>query len=1023
MTSLRAPVNPPLVFGFFLVLGFRSLASADDTVFVRPLNTGTSQELNSALNPPRARDNDLTNFARLTSGAPNLVLATTAQVNLGAVTGVTLHIVNQASANTQSGEIHWASSSSTVHGSAYAFTAGASIVTSTFVVTSERKWNWEDFAALAIHARWLSDADGANDVRAYEVYFVVQSTPRVKAVSAETLDDNANGQIDAFRITLSSPIVDSTVGSSAPGFAVGGSAVGLVYSPAGLINFPDAADDNVIYIRFPESGTPDTAQVPQITYSLSGGTVKDAAGLSLDDVLESTLVEQDKAPPALVDAKASDASGGGINIQTADEVQLVFSENTNQPVIDASNINNVLQIQSWGQTWGNSLNSAIWIAPSVFKVALKVDGAPDPNFDVGASTRITTRTNSTPTIQDAAGNISTSSIALGGNFGADSIPPVIGSRETQDQDLDGFIDVVKITFTEAVRDSSMTASIAAGRWSVSGASGLSFDTGAASSDTVALIRFTDGVLGTAQTPNVVYTKGAAGIFDNVVDMAATGNELASNSGLAADSAGPVLLSAVASDNSILAPEVDGDDSVQFVFSEPTNRPILDSSNINTVLALTPATHTWGDVTTTWDSQTQLTVRFNCPTDICGATLVAGDIVTVSGGAILDLAVTGANAALGTKLLGGSFAGVDTASPTIVSVFPQDQAVGVSVSTVVVVTFSERMVKSQAQDAVSLTAVLDQAGQALDASVSAAVVYSTATQKLTLTPDAALSAGFTYQIVVTTQATDNFGIPLASSGVFRFATLMDSSQANAVLGSDGKVLCRIPAGALSQSVSVEVNENALSAPRGTTGAVLNTAESKFNTDRPSGFDQLIPSSAREIVVRDGGGAVVSDFLSRPADVTLPYSETGGIVNGTSPGVREESLKMYTLDTDHSLWVPLAETSIDTAQNTVTGKVYHFSFFVLAGTSDVDLSPAFAFPVPFRPARGDKEITFTALSPQATIEIFTLAGEKVKTIQHASGANQLAWDVRNEKGSLVASGVYHYVIKNASSMKKGKLVIVR
>jgi photosystem II stability/assembly factor-like uncharacterized protein len=57
--------------------------------------------------------------------------------------------------------------------------------------------------------------------------------------------------------------------------------------------------------------------------------------------------------------------------------------------------------------------------------------------------------------------------------------------------------------------------------------------------------------------------------------------------------GPVLLSAVASDNLIPVPGIDNDDQVLILFDEQTNKPLIDASNINSILALTSG-HSWTD---------------------------------------------------------------------------------------------------------------------------------------------------------------------------------------------------------------------------------------------------------------------------------------------------------------------------------------------------------------------------------------------------------------------------------------------
>jgi hypothetical protein len=70
-----------------------------------------------------------------------------------------------------------------------------------------------------------------------------------------------------------------------------------------------------------------------------------------------------------------------------------------------------------------------------------------------------------------------------------------------------------------------------------------------------------------------------------------------------------------------------------------------------------------------------------------------------------------------------------------------------------------------------------------------------------------------------------------------------------------------------------------------------------------------------------------------------------------------------------------------------------------------------------------VTFAALTLRATITVFTVSGEKVKTLQKDSNIDSMGWDLRNEAGQRVASGLYLYVVTAPGSSKKGKLVLVR
>ena len=82
---------------------------------------------------------------------------------------------------------------------------------------------------------------------------------------------------------------------------------------------------------------------------------------------------------------------------------------------------------------------------------------------------------------------------------------------------------------------------------------------------------------------------------------------------------------------------------------------------------------------------------------------------------------------------------------------------------------------------------------------------------------------------------------------------------------------------------------------------------------------------------------------------------------------------------------------------------------------------ASPVPFKPSLGHNSIRFSNLAGDATIKIFTITGELVKEIRTSNASYD--WEVKNQDGAAVASGVYLYQIKNAESEKRGKLVIIR
>ncbi len=58
-------------------------------------------------------------------------------------------------------------------------------------------------------------------------------------------------------------------------------------------------------------------------------------------------------------------------------------------------------------------------------------------------------------------------------------------------------------------------------------------------------------------------------------------------------------------------------------------------------------------------------------------------------------------------------------------------------------------------------------------------------------------------------------------------------------------------------------------------------------------------------------------------------------------------------------------------------------------------------------------------KATLRLYTLDGRLVKTIVKDDGSDRMVWNLHNEQGSEIASGVYIYIIKGSSGEKRGKV----
>ena len=100
---------------------------------------------------------------------------------------------------------------------------------------------------------------------------------------------------------------------------------------------------------------------------------------------------------------------------------------------------------------------------------------------------------------------------------------------------------------------------------------------------------------------------------------------------------------------------------------------------------------------------------------------------------------------------------------------------------------------------------------------------------------------------------------------------------------------------------------------------------------------------------------------------------------------------------------------------------------------DFTQVREYPNPWRSDRPNNGfITFDQMPPNSTVKIFTVSGHLVRTLTSTvSGTNVLAsWDVKNDSGDKVASGVYVYLITvgdtgyggNGQKLR-GKVAVIR
>lgn len=211
-----------------------------------------------------------------------------------------------------------------------------------------------------------------------------------------------------------------------------------------------------------------------------------------------------------------------------------------------------------------------------------------------------------------------------------------------------------------------------------------------------------------------------------------------------------------------------------------------------------------------------------------------------------------------------------------------------------------------------------------------------------------------------------------------------------------------------------------------GAYYVRVKARDTYNAESGWSSGHPITIRAVVLEVDPSSLDFGEMGKSSTKTMTfraYNAGGGTLGGTISVNRN--------------WIAVSPTSFEGNDNTISVTVrteglaeshtpYSGTITVTSngGTKTVEIfvtvipTGLVAYPNPFSLSR-DSSLTFSGSSvPYAKIQIFTLGGELVRTLEDKYGTSQISWDGRNEKGNEVARGTYIYVTKDT----RGKIAIV-
>lgn len=310
----------------------------------------------------------------------------------------------------------------------------------------------------------------------------------------------------------------------------------------------------------------------------------------------------------------------------------------------------------------------------------------------------------------------------------------------------------------------------------------------------------------------------------------------------------------------------------------------------------------------------------------------------------------------------------------------------------------------------------------------ATISSAAPTKMKFTPAVDLASNYVYRLTVTTNmvcATGEYIIQNSHS--YEFTTPFDANVTNVFTNSNGVyVTCDPRAFASLTNGSIEISSNPMESPIVVNPAIISQANSKvFAQNIPNHY--VLDGSITELVLYDDKNDIANIELQANVFLTIPYPDTDndGFVDGM-PGLAENHLMVYWLNEQDMLWVRQPRCRVDTAANTVTVQLSHFSVYALMASPGDIINNIYAYPVPFEPNSnlGHITITFTEIPEGTKIYIYTITGRLVQTLIESDADGMYVWDVTDKDGNPLPSDIYFYVaIDRAGSSKKSKLAVIR
>ncbi len=268
-------------------------------------------------------------------------------------------------------------------------------------------------------------------------------------------------------------------------------------------------------------------------------------------------------------------------------------------------------------------------------------------------------------------------------------------------------------------------------------------------------------------------------------------------------------------------------------------------------------------------------------------------------------------------------------------------------------------------------------------------------------------------------------------------IYQSGLSATLTSASGDISLTLPSDSVDKaSFDITFNKNPDTQPLAVDPLKIADANEKIVYNNGS-WAQLYPNNLSEMAIFDEESFYTKPLAKR-GTMSLRYKDANndGILDGSNPPVRVDTLNGWILDETVNSWVQVRGGGVNTDTKMLSVYFGMPGVYALLGAQDQTVSNVKAYPVPFRPngpqagiGQGQTGteaagITFDNLPQSGTISIYTLDGRLVKKldIQDTLGLAKLYWDVKTSSGEKAASGVYIWRVVSGSNTKTGKLMVI-